>query len=169
MCVGLAAFLISCPVTLLHLLKEDITLSGNTVLRVHTQTRLSLCALRILSGWLSWVFRWGEIQLARKTRAKGHAVLKMKKSRGRQRPLRGKVFTSNAKKQKPWVSICCCDKTGTLPTFATEPTYTPQYISHQVTGLYTINQAPHENRRQQRRQRLVIGTKMAARRCASER
>lgn len=44
-CTGLAGFLISCPITSVHLLKGDISLSLCTVRSAHTQTELkSVCS-----------------------------------------------------------------------------------------------------------------------------
>lgn len=37
--MGLAGFLISCPITSVHLLKEDISLSFGTVHSAHAQTK----------------------------------------------------------------------------------------------------------------------------------
>lgn len=46
--IGLVDFLISCPITLVHLLIEDISLFLGTVCSFHAQTHVSLCAVRIL-------------------------------------------------------------------------------------------------------------------------
>lgn len=47
-CVGLGGFLISCPITSVHLLKEDVSLSRDTVRSAHMHPNLSLFGLRIL-------------------------------------------------------------------------------------------------------------------------
>lgn len=57
-CTGLAGFLISCPITSVHLLKGDISPSLCTVRSAHTQTEpKSVCSEDTVSRQLSWLFR----------------------------------------------------------------------------------------------------------------